>query len=302
MDKEPMRQVTTRLTTARQALATKQSTRTQPSLAFHRVARALHSTNYPYTPERGREVAFQLKALQGISTSTWLQRHLTGWQDKTACDLILQHLQAITARYDAFTTNRINHYGDTPPNRTGLLRLVDPLFVAWADLLQAYLHFNETGNIAISLEWSLPGAAWKRFLAAALEGGAGLAHRLSKPTALQLHKTATDGTHHPSSLLQDQVDMWTDYWKCGTTSAHIPDLVNLHTEATNSHDFTSGLLRKASASFKPRTSVVDGISPRQFSLVSDKGLEPFLYLLALRKVRDIWEHHYGFGGTTPPQD
>jgi hypothetical protein len=150
---------------------------------------------------------------------------------------------------------------------------VDPLFAAWADLLQTHMHFNETGNIASKLEWSLSGAAWKRFLAAALEGGADLAHRLSKPTALQLHKIASDGTHHPSSLLQDQVNMWTDYWKCGTTSAHIPDLVDLDAVATNSHDFTSGLLRSASASFKPRTSVVDGISPRQFSLVSDKGLE-----------------------------
>jgi hypothetical protein len=273
MEKEPMREVTIRTTTARQALATKQSTRTQPSLAFHRIARALHSANHPYTQEKGREVAFQLKALQGTSTSAWLQLHLSGWHDKHTVDLILQHLLAISARHDAVTTNRTNLYDGTPLNRTGLLRLVDPLFAAWADLLQTHMHFNETGNIASKLEWSLSGAAWKRFLAAALEGGADLAHRLSKPTALQLHKIASDGTHHPSSLLQDQVNMWTDYWKCGTTSAHIPDLVDLDAVATNSHDFTSGLLRSASASFKPRTSVVDGIPPRQFSFVSDNGLE-----------------------------
>jgi hypothetical protein len=289
MEKEPMREVTIRSTTARQALATKQSTRTQPSLAFHRLARALHTTNHPYTPERGREVAFQLKALQGISTTAWIDLHLTGWQTKQIVDRIRQHLSAISARHEAFTTNRTNLYGSTPLNRMGFLRLIDPLFIAWADLLQTYLHLEENGNIASKLEWALSGASWKWFLASALEGGAGLAHRLSKPTALQLHKIAVDGTQHPSSLLQDQVHMWSGYWKCGTTTAHIPDLADLDTEATNSHDFTSNLLRSASASFKPRTSVVDGISPRQFSLISDTGLE------ALSSILWICEKYCTFG-------
>jgi hypothetical protein len=140
------------------------------------------------------------------------------------------------------------------------------------------------------MEWTLSATSWKLFLDAALEGGAGLAYRLSKPTPLQQHKTATGGAHHPSSLLKDQVDIWTNFSKCKDSSAQSPTLSNLD-QTNNTHDITAQSIRAASASFKPRTSVVDGISPRQFANISDHGLN------ALATILWICEKNVTFGTT-----
>jgi hypothetical protein len=293
MEKAPMQQVKTRFITARQALATKQSIRAQPSLALLRIARALHSAKHPYSPDRGKELARQLKALERASTRAWISLHLADCPARPGIDLLLRYLTAITARFDAYVHNVNTCYGVRPITRMGLVRLTDPLFIAWADLLQTHSYFELAASLTMKSEWALSGSAWKRFLNSVLEGGAGLAHRLSKPTPLQLHKTASDGTHptHPSSLLQDQVDTWTTYWKCEGTTASLPKLGDQTSEATNTQDITAGLLRSASSSFKPRTSVVDGISPRQFSHVSDRGLN------ALATILWICEIYWTFGNT-----
>jgi hypothetical protein len=91
-------------------------------------------------------------------------------------------------------------------------------------------------------------------------------------------------------LLKDQVNIWPNFWKCTNTCTHPPALTT-YDQTNNAHDLTAQLLRTASGSFKPRTSVVDGISLRQFCHISDPGLE------ALASILWLCEKFGTFGNT-----
>ena len=109
MQKAPMQQAQFRATTARQTLATKQFIRPQPSIAIHRIARALRTTtNHAYSPARSHELACQLKALARASTRAWINLHLADCPTRPGIDQVLQHLIAIIARYDAYICNTDN--------------------------------------------------------------------------------------------------------------------------------------------------------------------------------------------------
>jgi hypothetical protein len=162
IEKAPMQQVQTRATTARQALATKQSIRAQPSIALQRIARALHNVNHPYTPARGHELATQLKALDRASTRAWIHLHLADCPTRPGIDQLLHYLTAITARYDAYIHNIDMLSGARLPAHGGLLRLTDPLFIAWADLLQTHSDLTLSATLTTKSRWSLSGSSLKR--------------------------------------------------------------------------------------------------------------------------------------------
>jgi hypothetical protein len=162
IEKAPMQQVQTRATTARQALATKQSIRAQPSIALQRIARALHNVNHPYTPARGHELATQLKALDRASTRAWIHLHLADCPTRPGIDQLLHYLTAITARYDAYIHNIDMLSGARLPAHGGLLRLTEPLFIAWADLLQTHSDLTLSATLTTKSRWSLSGSSLKR--------------------------------------------------------------------------------------------------------------------------------------------
>jgi hypothetical protein len=185
MERAPRQEVKIRLTTARKALATKQSIRPQPSIALQRIARALQTVTHAYAPARSRELTRQLRALERPSTRAWLNRHLADCPTRPGIDEVLAHLRAITARHEAHTAradvracNGTGYGTRTPPPRLNgaclsahdsLALEGDHAFAAWADLLQVHNDLNTSAALTAKMEWKLSGSARKRFLDAALE-------------------------------------------------------------------------------------------------------------------------------------
>ena len=128
--------------------------------------------------------------------------------------------------------------------------------------------------------------SWSRFVDAAYEKGAGLAHRMTKPVAAMPLERGVDEEGQASTLpqhqLKEQLQFWSGWWRS--------DAADDVSEAMNAEEWSAEPLlevpsveeiRKASASFRVATSAPDGWSPRQVGYLSEGAVRCLAVLMSL---------------------
>ena len=120
---------------------------------------------------------------------------------------------------------------------------------------------------------------WRLFLQESSDAGAAIAHRLSKPQEVPAQAyVACDGggSSCPQQLLDEQADEWETLWCTGAPQ----DPANSTWEQVQLLPRPDiAFVRTTCRKFKKFTSVVDGLSPRQVSYLSETALECFVSLM-----------------------